>query len=338
MLRSSIKRKNKAIEPIAIQGRSMKEVIIKTLILLSFSTFCYGNPIGKVPSEQKQYVYPKRVAKVQRVPPDKVKDEAWIAYVDDEGYDSNGTERPLAQTKEDKTLAPHVKQKRPYKPFKIDVAPQYSYVIVRSHGMKKNRGHLWGVSGEMEYKKSNHIYGDASFLWNQGDLKSSHHDHSWKEADGRAVVGYTTPIFHRTLMTVFAGFGFRRVLDHKGYAGFHPRVTLNYYQYFIPCGLLIDFDCWDRFGFSLDLKAMPAVDARVQVSNHPGIFWKLSRKMNYEVDLPLTWKAVRGIKADFDVALIPFFKYWDLGGSSRLGLHCRTQTYWGAELLLGLSF
>jgi hypothetical protein len=205
--------------------------------------------------------------------------------------------------------------------------------------MRKIKGNLWGVSGEMEYKKSNHVYGEASFLWNQGELKPPHgHGHDWKEAVGQVVLGYTTPIFHHTLMTLFAGFGFRRVLDHKGYAGFHPRVALNYYQYFVPVGLLFDFNYWDHFSVSLNLKGMPTVDSRVQVSNHPGIFWKLSDKMSFEADLPITWKAVRGITADFDIALVPFFKYWDLGGSSRLGLHCRTQTYWGAEILLGLAF
>jgi hypothetical protein len=320
----------------------MKEVAIKTLILLSFTELCYANPIGKVPAEQKRCVYPKRIVKTQQDPPDHIKNtEELTVYAEEEVYNEKNDNPPIAQKKdENKTpSAKPVKKERPYKPFKIDVAPQYSYVIVRSHGMRKNKGNLWGISGEMEYKKSNHIYGEASFLWNEGELKPPHgHKHNWKEAVAQAVIGYTTPIFYRTMMTLFAGFGYRRVLDHKGYADFHPRVALNYYQYFVPIGLLVDFNYWDHFSFSLDLKAMPAVDSRVQVSNHPGIFWELSDKMNYEVDVPIIWKAVRGIVADFDVALVPFFKYWQLGGSSRLGLHCRTQTYWGAEVLLGLCF
>ncbi len=319
----------------------MKEIIIKTLVLLSFAEFCYANPIGKIPIEQKRYVFPKRVPKTEQAPPDKLENiEELTADVEEEMYNEKPPHQSPAQNQEENKAPPKpVKKKRPYKPFKIDVAPQYSYVIVRSHGMRKNKGNLWGISGEMEYKKSDHIYGEASFLWNEGELKPPHgHKHNWKEAVAQAVIGYTTPIFYRTMMTLCAGFGYRRVLDHKGYAGFHPRVALNYYQYFVPIGLLVDFNGWDHFSFSLDLKAMPTVDSRVQVSNHPGIFWKLSDKMSYEVDLPITWKAVRGKVADFDVALVPFFKYWQLGGSSRLGLHCRTQTYWGAEVLLGLCF
>lgn len=289
----------------------MKDIVIKTIVLLSYAKFCYANPIGKVPSEQKRHVHPKRLVNKQPAPRDKIKNfEEWLAYEEDLHTEENSHETPIQNQISPKP----VKQKRPYKPFKIDVGAPYSYVIVRSPGMRKNKGDLWGVSGEMEYKKSNHIYGEASFLWNEGELKPPHgHKHSWKESVSQVVIGYTTPIFYRTLMTLFAGFGYRRVLDHKGYAGLHPRAALNYYQYFVPVGLLFDFNYWDHFNFSLNLKAMPAVDSRVQVSNHPGIFWELSDRMNYEVDLPITWKAVRGIVADFDVALVPFFKYWQLG-------------------------
>lgn len=321
-------------------GISMKAVL-KTLILFGLVQVCYANPIGKVPAEQKRYVFPKRAVKVEQPSSDPFKNtEELTAYAEEEVYNEKNKTSPIAQKRaENKTPQKPAKKKKPYKPFKIDVAPQYSYMIVRSPGMRKNKGNLWGISGEMEYKKNDHIYGEASFLWYEGDLKPPHsHKHNWKEGIAQAMIGYTTPIFYRTMMTFCAGFGYRRVLDHKGYAGFHPRAALNYYQYFIPVGLLFDFNYLNHFSFSLNLKAMPSVDSRVQVSNHPGIFWELSDKMSYEVDLPITWKAVRGIVADFDIALVPFFKYWQLGGSSRLGLHCRAQTYWGAELLLGLGF
>lgn len=321
----------------------MKQIVIKALIFLSFAEYCYSNPIGKIPPEHHRYVFPKRVTKTRQTPPSpsKISDtDRLTASADEEVYNEENDAPSIAQEiDEDKAPAKPAKKKRPYKPFKIDVAPQYSYVIVRSHDLRKIKGNLWGISAEMEYKKSNHVYGAASFLWNQGELKPPHgHEHDWKEGVGQFVLGFTTPIFHQTLMTLYAGLGFRRVLDHKGYAGFHPRVALNYSQYFIPVGLLFDGNYWDHFSVSLDLQAMPTVDSRVQVSNHPGIFWELSDKMNYEVDLPITWKAVRGIRADFDIALVPFFKYWTLGGSSRLGLHCRTQTYWGAEILLTFAF
>src|SRR5262249_842730 len=152
--------------------------------------------------------------------------------------------------------------------------------------------------------------------------------HSWKEAVAEFLLGYTTPIFHRTLMTIFAGFGYRRVMDHKSYHGFRPRVTLNYSQYFVPCGLLFDFNYWDHWAISLDLRALPAVDEKVQMGNKPDVFYQLSRMMNYEVDLPITWKAIRGIKGDFDLSLIPFYKYWQFGGNSRIELRSRTQSYW----------
>src|SRR5262249_53586263 len=158
-----------------------------------------------------------------------------------------------------------------------------------SRKMRKLTGELWGLSAEMEYKKSNHMYGDASFLWNQGEIRANGRHHSWKEAVAEFLLGYTTPIFHRTLMTIFAGFGYRRVMDHKSYHGFRPRVTLNYSQYFVPCGLLFDFNYWDHWAISLDLRALPAVDEKVQMGNKPDVFYQLSRMMNYEVDLPITW-------------------------------------------------
>ncbi len=318
----------------------MKKVVLTTLVLLSFAEFSYANPIGKVPADSKNYIFPKPVEKNQVQPkraPKRAKDpEKLIAYEERHPFvaqqeENNNPQTPLRSPKK-------IKVQRSYKPFKIDVAPQYSYLIVRSSGMRKLTGNLWGGSAEMEYKKSNHVYGDASFLWNQGKVAAHGRHHSWKEAVGQFLLGYTTPIFHRTLMTIFAGFGFRRVMDGKNYEGFRHRVDLNYYQYLVPCGLFFDFDYWNHFSLSLDLKAMPAVDEKVQIGNKPDVFYQVSRMMNYEADLPITWKAVRGIKADFDLSLIPFFKYWQYGGSSRLHLRSRSQTYWGCELQIALCF
>jgi hypothetical protein len=320
----------------------MKKVFVKTLVLLGIAEFCYSNPIGKASTEQKHYVFPKRVAKTQQASSDKSKNtEKLTAYAEEEVYDDEkNLYQSIAQKIDEPQTSPKpVKKIRPFKSFNINIAPQYSYIIIRSPRMKNNKGNLWGISGEMAYKKSDHVYGAASFLWYEGRPKPPHSArHSWNEAVAQFALGYTTPIFYRSMMTIFAGFGFRRVLDHKGYAGFHPRVALNYYQYFVPVGLLFDFNLWNHFGFSLNLRTMPTVDSRVQVSNRSGVFWELSDKMNYEVDLPIIWRAVRGIKADFNVALVPFFKYWQLGGSSRLGLQSRTQTYWGTAILLGLAF
>ncbi len=318
----------------------MKKIAASTILLLSIAEFCCANPIGKVPPEKKNYSFPKPVenVKVQPKPSKRAKNpEKLLAY-----EERSRENPPLAQQQNDTTpscaLQPIKKPPRSIKTFTIDVAPQYSYVMIRSRKMRKLTGHLYGGSAEMEYKKSNHVYGDVNFLWNQGKIRAHGRGHEWKEAVAEFLLGYTTPIFHRTVMTIFAGFGYRRVMDHKSYQGFHHHKQLIYDEYFVPCGLLFDFNWWDHFGFSLDLKAMPAVDEKVQFGGKPDVFYQLSRMMNYEVDLPITWKVVRGIKGDFDLSLIPFYKYWQFGGNSRIDLRSRTQTYWGGALQIAISF
>lgn len=262
-----------------------------------------------------------------------------IAAMDDEESSQDDESMELKKLSEDDNRYMNPPLKKKYrlhcKHFRVNVAPEYSYMIWRSKEMRAQRGNLGGISGEIEYKKREHVYADASFLWNQGAIHAhGHRSHSWKEAVAQGMVGYTLGITDHFCTTPYVGFGYRKVMHHKG---FQNTTTLNYYQYFIPFGVLMDYCCAPKFTVSLNLKALPAVDSRVYFTNTPNVFWKLKNKGNYEIDLPIKWTAAKTQYLNFDLTLVPFFKYWVLGPNSKRHMHSQTQSYWGVELQLGFT-
>jgi hypothetical protein len=226
------------------------------------------------------------------------------------------------------------------KSFRVYVAPQYAHLSVLSHRIKKYRGNMWGAVWGAEYKRRKHLYGAASFLWNQSHLAARGHRHRyWKEGDFEGVIGYTFAPFRRFLLTPFAGVGYRRVIDHKSFDGFDPRITLNYYQYYLPCGLLADYALFDDFDLGLNLEVMPVTDSRMYITNLTGVFWKLKLRPGYKAELPMKWHMppLFGVP-NLDLALVPFFKYWAFGACPVLSLPARKQFYWGVQLQFGGSF
>lgn len=312
----------------------MLKTIALALILFSISEYGCAAPRQLKHEEKRTYAFPRKVAAaaVKEEDPSEI-----TTFSDSDDFEESGDLTLIAQNKPREQPSEGMKKKHKVhgKYFRMSVAPQYSYMILRSHGKKKQRGSLGGITGEVEYKKREHVYANASFLWDQGDIHADgHRSNNWKEAVATGVVGYTVAISDHLSTTPYAGFGYRKVMQQHG---FLDRITLDYYQYFVPFGFLTDFCFGPRFTLSLNLKAMPAVDSRVYLTNRTNIFWKLKNKGNYEVDLPFKWKAARTKHLDFDLSLVPFFKYWVLGPSPRLHMHSKTQTYWGVELQMGFS-
>jgi hypothetical protein len=305
----------------------MNKMTHKILILLGIVQPCIAFP------RPTDYAFPKRIQRAQPQPSNEI-----TAFSDEAQDDEIDQEWPIAnisQSSEPPAQEEQENHKTHCKHFRMNVAPQYSYMIFRSHGVKTQRGSLGGISAEAEYKKREHVYGDASFLWNQGDIHAhGHRSHKWQEAIAQGMIGYTASISENMSITPYVGFGYRKVMHHRS---FENQVTLDYYQYFVPFGFLTDYCICPRFTMSLNLKALPAVDSRVYFTNHPNVFWKLKNKGNYEADLFFKWTAAITKYLDFDISLVPFFKYWVLGPNSKIDMHSRTQTYWGAELQFGFT-
>lgn len=221
--------------------------------------------------------------------------------------------------------------------FRFDVAPQYTYSNVRSPSLNGYHGNLWGIQGEFEYKRRNYFYGNASFEWNDGHLQGRGRHRKWIEAVAQGLAGYSFR-WSQLGFTAFAGVGYRHVLDHKSFDGFTPAITLTYYQYFIPFGLLTEYYIRSNLKVGLNLKVKPAFDTRMFVQTLSGVYWKIANHLNYEIDLPFTWLLWKKCRYDLDIAVMPFFKFWDLGQCAILSLPRRTQMYFGLQAQLGVRF
>ncbi len=315
----------------------MNKAALKILILIGMADYSFAAVSKPLSRESSSYAFPKKI-KTQPLPSSK--DDEITTFDDEDDYDEERLFLIVQADKSSNRPTKPIKRKHKIrsKYFRADIAPQYAYMIMHSHATKNYKGNLGGITGEIEYKKREHVYANASFLWNQGVLKANgHQSREWQEATVQGLIGYTVGISAHMSTTPYVGFGYRKVMDHQRLLILDDRSTVNYYQYFVPFGFLTDYCFNKRFTLSLNLKAMPPVDSRLYATNTPGQFWKLKNKGSYEVELPFKWTAAITKYVDFDMTLNPFFKYWIIGPSPQLHMHTRTQGYWGVELQLGFS-
>ncbi|MGD0664994.1 MAG: hypothetical protein ABSA17_04615 [Rhabdochlamydiaceae bacterium] len=226
--------------------------------------------------------------------------------------------------------------------FTFSLGGEYSRVHqVTSDGVPNYDGNLGGVLAKFEYERKNHLYAVASALWNEGRLKS----HKGPRADVTEGVwegglGYTLSwgSERKWMLTPFAGFGYRKFVNELGRTPQTSAITISYQSYYIPVGIKLEYSSHMTWRYGFTGKIMPSVDQRLYVYSVTGTYWKEVRKCAYSAEFPITYSLLAFGSSRFELSLVPFVKYWQMGSASVAGLPNVKQIYWGSDLVLGLTY
>lgn len=233
---------------------------------------------------------------------------------------------------------------KPYYPSRLQIGPNYTRVNLKPDGLSSFNGNLWGAQGSYEYKPANDLYTGVTLTWSQGDLDGLAGSRYLLYIDAQERLGYTFASEEkRWLVTLFSGAGYR-YLGHHLNPSKGNSVHYRYNEFYIPVGLISNYQCSSWFSWGLGLTWMPQVFPTVNTSLDHGNNWSLNHKLaNFLVEMPLDFALTKSRK--FHITFNPFYQDWSDGHSTaktssgaRLALPSNDYTFWGADLNFGYYF
>lgn len=230
--------------------------------------------------------------------------------------------------------------------YKIYIAPQIARLKFQIEDFAIYRGVYWGGSAAIEYRPIFWIYGGLFADYMLGDCSSvdlmSRYIH---DIDGQARFGYTFPMwnYHRLTFTIFSGIGYSQVSQTLRADTVITGEKFRYYNYYIPCGTVVDMRVSDLFGFGFMVQWRPSINDRLDTSFIDGIRFNLRKKAGYLLEVPFDFYF--GDKAKFIMGIVPYLKR-EVDGRLRaktpnnavLTLPKQNYKYWGLKLAIGATF
>lgn len=195
---------------------------------------------------------------------------------------------------------------------RIYFGPNYSYVKIKQENNFDFNGNLFGLQTCYDYRQPKHIYGGLSFLWRQGEIKSSDGKDNVVDIDVHERIGYTFCLNTTDrLLILFSGLGFRYLQQDIHLNNFN-KIKLIYEDFYLPLGLSVDYKVNQTFKTGLNFVYMPQVYPSLIIHPLEGSRWVLKYSFsNFYVDVPLTFSYKKYCR--FELTLNPFFEYWKDG-------------------------
>ncbi len=233
-------------------------------------------------------------------------------------------------------------------PFRINVAPQVARLKFHINDFANFRGVTSGASALFDYRKAFDFYGGVAAEWMMGSIDARNSmSRSIHDFDSQIRIGYTLSIwrFPTLTLTPYSGMGFEYISQHLRSDPAISSLQYRYYHYYIPVGMIINFNVLEYFNFGIAGQWRPDINARLKTSLLNGLQFRLKRQAGYIVELPFQFliKCRNNMKGE--ISFIPYLKR-EVDGElnaqlpSRAYLNLPEQSYkfWGLRLALGLRF
>lgn len=236
---------------------------------------------------------------------------------------------------------------QPQPPFRINIAPQIARLKFQVNDFAIFRGVTGGGSLLFDYIKSFSFYGGAYAEWMMGAVDSrdqmSRYIH---DVDGQARIGYTLPMWNFPLLTFtpYSGLGYEFIIQHIRPDLVLPSLKFEYSHYYIPVGMIINFNVLKYFNFGASGQWRPDISAKMRSPYIEGLAFSMQREPGYILELPMQF-FISGKKAKAEISFIPYIKRvvdglvsssLPLGGT--LTMPEQDYKYWGLRLVLGARF
>jgi hypothetical protein len=132
------------------------------------------------------------------------------------------------------------------------------------------------------------------------------------DAEGRA--GYTFEMNPRTTLSTFIGAGFH--FWHRGAVPNNPfGYDEDYYWPYASLGLRADYCLTPQVSVGLNLKTMWMFSGKMIASTHPDDTFHLGSKLQYEAELPITYRLNCPKWFVDSVKITPYYRSRDIGKS-----------------------
>ncbi|MES2344743.1 MAG: hypothetical protein V4494_02235 [Chlamydiota bacterium] len=220
----------------------------------------------------------------------------------------------------------------------------YTYVTFKPHGHSSFNGSLGGLQTSYEYRPANCFYGGVQFEWRDGSTHGSGGRRSFLYFDVQERLGYTLSPQHRNwFLTFFSGLGYRYT-GQKLKPKHGDSVKFGYNEFYIPVGLLSNYDVNSMISCGLNFTWMPQVYPTVSIVPLKGARFIITNRLdNFLIELPITCVIMKDKR--FSIVFKPSYQRWNDGHSTAktsngnsLGLPGNTYNYYGADLSFGYCF
>lgn len=260
----------------------------------------------------------------------------------------NFTHRPAPINDAQVTESPEVKPagviEIKQRSSRLQVGIDYTYLEFKPHGNPGLHGNLYGVQGLYDFRPMNAFYAGAKLAWKEGRLHGSTGKRLLLYIDAQERLGYTFATEKGGwLLSLYTGLGFRHMQEkfcHKagGNQGF------RYNEFYVPLGLMSDWQVSSWFAFGVGFTWMPQVFSTVAAAPIKGVRWTLANAVaNFFVEVPFDFTLTKSGR--FHIIFKPFYEHWQDGRSTTSpkpgnfhGIHGNTYNFWGVDLNFAYRF
>lgn len=228
---------------------------------------------------------------------------------------------------------------------KITGGGNYTRAYVKPSANPSFSGNMGGAQAAYEYQRPDFFYAGANFAWRYGSVHASNGKRTLQDFNVYERLGYTFGIPSvKGLVTLFSGFGYRQLRHHVKLNG-ESSITLRYNHFYLPVGLLTEFELLSFFSLGANAIWMPQVFPTVTIDPFGGARWIL-RKMfsNFTIQMPFTFHLDCWVK-NLSLVLMPAFELWQDGPTEgrspsgiALGIPKNTYIFWGGDVSLKYAF
>lgn len=228
--------------------------------------------------------------------------------------------------------------------FRFQIGANYTYATLQPHDHRTFKGSLGGMQAMFEYRPLNRFYGAAKLSWRQGNTEGPKGDRSILLFDTHERLGYTyAPEKKDWFLTLFSGVGYRYIGQK-----FSPKtgssLLFNYDEFYIPLGILTNFNATSWLSIGLNYTWMPQVYPTVSIIPLKGARWVLEKTMNnFYAEMPFTFYLTQNKR--YSLIINPFYEHWQNGhttaklqNGSPLGLPANTYNFYGVDVNFGFTF
>lgn len=232
-------------------------------------------------------------------------------------------------------------------PFRLNVAPQIARLKFQIKDFAVYRGVMSGGSALFDYRQVFRFYGGASAQWMMGSVNSvnamSRYIH---DLDGQVRIGYTLPMWNFPILTFtpYSGIGYEYIIQHIRPDLVLPSLKFRYYHYYIPVGMIINFNILRYFNFGISGQWRPDINARMKTPYIEGLQFDIKKQAGYIVELPFQF-LFGGKKAQGEISLVPYLEREvdgrlksTLPSGGIVTLPEQDYKYWGLRLVVGARF
>lgn len=260
------------------------------------------------------------------------------------GYISFNESEYIGEIKTPAQQQPQVVQTVIEPDFRFQIGGNYTYLTLQPHDHRTFKGSLGGMQALFEYCPLNRFYGAAKLSWRQGNTDSPVGERSILFFDTHERLGYTyAPEKKDWFLTLFSGVGYRYIGQK-----FSPKtgssLLFNYDEFYIPIGILTNYNVTSCFSIGLNYTWMPQVYPTVSIIPLKGARWVLQKTMNnFYAEMPFTFYLTQNKR--YSLIVTPFYEHWQNGHStaklsngSALGLPANTYNFYGVDVNFGFNF